>query len=104
MGAWNALYEANADLVIVGHDHTYERFAPQSPMGDYDPERGIRQIIVGTGGAGLYEFKTIAPNSEVRGNETKGVLKLTLHADRYTWEFVPVAGGDFTDSGSASCH
>lgn len=101
---WQALYEADADLVIVAHDHTYERFAPQTPTGELDMARGIRQIIVGTGGAGLYEFEIIAANSEVRGNSTKGVLKLTLHADRYQWEFVPVAGGDFDDSGSASCH
>jgi hypothetical protein len=101
---WNALYEANADLVLVGHDHLYERFAPQTPAGQLDLARGIRQITVGTGGGGLYEFEEIAPNSEVRGNQTKGVLKLTLHADRYDWEFVPVAGGDFRDSGSASCH
>jgi hypothetical protein len=103
-GAWHALYEAGADLVIVAHDHTYERFAPQTPLGQLDLARGMRQIIVGTGGAGLHEFGVVAPNSEARGNETKGVLKLTLHADRYNWEFIPVAGGDFTDSGSSSCH
>lgn len=103
-GAWNALYAAGADLVLVGHDHTYERFAPQTPTGELDMQRGIRQIIVGTGGAGAHEFVSVARNSEVRGNSTKGVLKLTLYADRYTWEFVPVAGGDFTDSGSSSCH
>ncbi|MGH7531164.1 MAG: Ig-like domain-containing protein [Gemmatimonadales bacterium] len=102
-GAWDALYAAGADVIIAAHDHTYERFAPQDPEGRLDLERGIRQFVVGTGGAGLYEFRGVAANSEVRNNESHGVLRLTLHPDRYEWEFVPVGGGGFTDAGSASC-
>jgi hypothetical protein len=90
--------------VVSGHDHTYERFAPQTPVGKVDASRGLREFVVGTGGAGLYAWATIAANSEVRNNTTRGVLKLTLYVDRYEWQFVPVAGASFTDTGSASCH
>ncbi|HJS42219.1 MAG TPA: Ig-like domain-containing protein [Gemmatimonadales bacterium] len=101
---WQALYEYGAEIVLSGHEHTYERFAPQTPDGGPDMSKGIRQFIVGTGGAGLYSFgATPRANSEVRHNSTRGVLKLTLHADRYEWQFVP-ASGSFTDSGSGSCH
>lgn len=101
---WQALYDAGADVVISGHDHLYERFAPQTPNGDVDMARGIRQFVVGTGGGGLYEFDDPpARNSEVRYNSTFGVLKLTLLQDRYEWRFIPVSGS-FTDNGSASCH
>jgi len=100
---WQALYDYGADVVLSGHDHTYERFTPQSPTGQADPTRGIREFVVGTGGAGLYPFPAIQPNSEVRENTTWGVLKLTLHATSYNWEFVPIAGQTFTDSGSANC-
>jgi hypothetical protein len=100
---WEALYEAGADLVLTGHEHNYERFAPQTPDGEYDAARGVRQITVGTGGAGTHGFNTPVPNSEVRDRSTYGVIKLTLHADRYEWEFVPVAGSSFRDSGSGSC-
>jgi hypothetical protein len=101
---WQALYDANADVVLSGHDHTYERFAPQTPTGVLDTVRGIRQFVVGTGGASLYDFPTIRPNSEVRDNTTHGVIKLTLRANGYDWEFVPVAGGTFRDAGSGRCH
>jgi hypothetical protein len=101
---WQALYDAGADVVIAGHDHIYERFAPQTPDGLVDLARGIRGFVVGTGGAGLYALEHPAANSEVRNNTTRGVLKLTLYSDRYDWTFVPVAGSSFTDSGSASCH
>ena len=100
---WNSLYEYGADVVLNGHDHTYERFAPQSPSGKAEPNRGIREFVVGTGGAGLYPFPSIQPNSEVRNNTTFGVLKLTLHATSYDWQFVPVAGQSFTDSGTGNC-
>lgn len=99
------LYAAGAEIVVNGHDHEYERFAPASPNGAADPVHGIRQFVVGTGGAPLYTFSTTpAPNSEVRNNTTRGVLKLTLGAGSYSWAFVPVAGNTFTDSGSGSCH
>lgn len=101
---WDALYAANADLILVGHDHLYERFAPQNPSGQLDTARGIREFVVGTGGAGLYEFTTIRPNSEVRKNSVWGVLKVTLHASSYDWKFEPIAGQTFAESGSQTCH
>ena len=99
---WQALYDYKADVIVNGHDHTYERFAPQNPNAQAD-SNGIREFVVGTGGAGLYPFPTIQPNSQVRNNTTYGVLKLTLHATSYDWQFVPIAGQNFTDSGSANC-
>jgi PKD repeat protein len=101
---WAALDAAGADVVIVGHDHDYERFAPQTASGTADPAFGIRSFVVGTGGAGLRGFATTAANSEVRDSDTFGVLKLTLHASSYDWAFVPVAGSTFTDTGSTPCH
>jgi Calcineurin-like phosphoesterase len=101
---WQALYEAGADVVVSGHDHDYERFAPQDPTGAADPVRGIRQFVVGTGGKNHYGFSTIMPNSEVHNSDTFGVLKLTLHATSYDWQFIPVAGKTFTDAGSGVCH
>lgn len=100
---WQALYDGGADVVIAAHDHLYERFAPQTPSGELDMSRGIRAFVVGTGGAGLYNFGSPEPNSEVRYNSTAGVLKLTLFQDRYEWRFIPTSGS-FTDNGSASCH
>ena len=101
---WDLLYHAGADVVINGHDHNYERFAPQDAEGRADPERGIRGFVVGTGGRSLYEFGPPMPNSEVRQSTTYGVLKLTLHATSYDWEFLPVAGSALTDLGSGTCH
>jgi uncharacterized protein YjdB len=100
---YQALYDADADVILTGHDHSYERFAPQTATGVADPARGIRQFVIGTGGRSFYSFGTIKPNSEVRNTGTWGVLKLTLHADRYDWEFVPVAGKTFTDTGTGMC-
>ena len=101
---WDILYEFRADVVVSGHDHLYERFAPQDPDGRLDPKRGIRQFTVGTGGAPLYEFARIQPNSERRDNQAHGVIKLTLGDRSYGWEFVPVAGNTFTDSGTDDSH
>jgi hypothetical protein len=101
---WQALYDFNADVVLSAHEHLYERYAPQTPQGVADPARGIRQFVVGTGGHSLTRFVAIQPNSEVRNNETFGVLKMELGADGYTWEFRPVVGGRFSDSGSGTCH
>jgi hypothetical protein len=101
---WDDLYNAGADVVIVGHEHNYERFAPQTGSGVADPARGLREFVVGTGGESHYSFGTPIANSEVRNNTAFGVLKLTLSAGVYTWQFVPVAGQTFTDSGSGSCH
>jgi acid phosphatase type 7 len=103
--AWEALYAADAEVVLNGHDHNYERFAPQSPSGAADDARGIRQFVVGTGGRELRPFRTtIESNSEVRNANTFGVLKLTLHPNSYEWKFVSVAGESFTDSGTSDCH
>jgi acid phosphatase type 7 len=102
---WDTLYKYNADVVLNGHEHVYERFAPQTPNAVADPQRGIRQFTVGTGGASVYMFKaTPEPNSEVRNATSLGVLKLTLRASGYDWQFVPVAGATFTDAGSGTCH
>jgi acid phosphatase type 7 len=98
------LYDAGADVVLSGHNHQYERFAPQKPDGTLDETSGIRSFVVGTGGGGaLYGFTTPEPNSEVR-YEGLGVLKLTLGSSSYAWEFVPVARSSFSDSGTGSCH
>jgi hypothetical protein len=96
------LHAHGADVAIAGHDHVYERFAPQDAEGRADSQ-GIRQFIAGTGGAKLYEFGPLRANSEARNGADHGVLKLTLHSRRYDWEFVPIAGGKFRDSGSAKC-
>lgn len=101
---WDTLYEGGVDVVLAGHDHTYERFAPQDPTGAPDPEHGIREFVVGTGGAGHYDFENMAANSEIRDNTAYGVLKLTLDPTGYAWEFVPIEGDAFTDSGSGTCH
>lgn len=101
---WDALYDAGADVVLAGHDHDYERFAPQTPSGAADGERGIRQFVVGTGGANLRGFETVRPNSEARNSKSHGLLKLMLGDGEYWWEFVPVAGGTFADAGHGGCH
>ena len=100
--AWNLMYQHGVDLVLSGHDHTYERFAPQDANGR-SSDRGIRQFVVGTGGYALYKMRTRAPNSEVFNGTTYGVLKLTLRSGRYDWEFIPIDGQTFRDSGSGSC-
>ena len=100
---WRTLYDANVDLVINGHDHVYERFAPQDPDGRPDFQRGIREFIVGTGGAMLYQFPQVRANSEVRAS-VWGVAVFTLASGGYQWEFVPVEGASFRDSGSGVCH
>jgi Calcineurin-like phosphoesterase len=101
---FQALYAANAEVVLTGHNHQYERFAPQTPTGALDTARGIRQFVVGTGGASHYELGPSKPNSQVRNADTYGVLRLTLHPDGYDWRFLPQAGRTFTDAGSDACH
>ena len=100
---WRTLYEFNVDLVINGHDHIYERFAPQDPDGRPDPDRGIREFIVGTGGAPLSEIQTVHANSEARGS-VWGVAVFRLGDNGFQWQFVPVDGETFQDSGSGGCH
>jgi acid phosphatase type 7 len=101
---WEALYAGGADVVLNGHDHNYQRFAPQDPEGRADPEGGIRQFVVGTGGKSHYEILDPIANTEVYNDDAFGVLKLTLRPGAYDWRFAPVEGEAFADSGSARCH
>lgn len=100
---WQDLYAAHAALVLAGHEHSYERFAPQDPDGHADPENGIREIVVGTGGRSHDPLGFSMANSEVRNSDTYGVIELTLTPGHYTWEFIPEEGKTFTDSGSGEC-
>jgi hypothetical protein len=101
---WQTLYNNNVDVVLNGHDHIYERFAPQTASGTLDNARGIRQFIVGTGGSNHTSLASIAANSQVRNTDTFGVLKLTLHPTSYDWQFVPEPGKTFSDAGTGPCH
>lgn len=100
---WQILHDAGAELVLNGHEHHYERFSEMNAAGTA-VQQGLREIVVGTGGAQLYPFGTPFPASQVRNNTAYGVLKLTLHSGSYDWEFIPAAGSTFTDSGSDTCH
>ena len=100
---WDVLYAAGADLVLNGHEHFYERFAPQTPDGVPDPVRGIRQITAGTGGRRSHPFKGVAPNSEVRRTGF-GVAALTLGKGGYEFEFMRASSGQLADAGSGVCH
>jgi hypothetical protein len=92
---WDALAAAGADVVLFGHDHDYERM---------EPIDGIRSFVVGTGGRSLYEWPgSVLPATEVRANDTYGLLQLTLGEAGYAWEFIPATGGSFSDSGSGVC-
>jgi fibronectin type 3 domain-containing protein len=101
---WRTLYAAGADLILVGHHHLYERFAPLTPDGDIDTQFGIRQFTVGTGGESHDPIREVKPTSEVRNNTAFGVLRVVLGPDSYTWQFIPVAGDTFTDFGSSLVH
>jgi acid phosphatase type 7 len=101
---WTLLYDSGAELVLNGHEHNYERFAPQDPSGHADAARGIVEIVAGTGGHSLYHLGSPEPNSVARNDSTFGVLELTLHPSSYDFEFRPISGDTFTDSGSVSCH
>ena len=101
---WQTLYDFEADLVLNAHEHVYERFAPQTPQGVPDPRRGIRQFTVGTGGHTLTPFRQPFRTSEVRANDDFGILRMELHPDQYSWEFIPVIGGTFNDFGGQRCH
>ncbi|MHB8695736.1 MAG: LamG-like jellyroll fold domain-containing protein [Solirubrobacteraceae bacterium] len=100
---YSDLYAAHATLVLNGHEHQYERFAPEDPSGKFDPLHGIVEIIAGTGGRSLEGFPTVAANSLVRNNTTYGILELTLMPTSYSFKLVPASGGTFTDSGSRPC-
>lgn len=102
--AYRALYAAGADVVLSGHDHDYERLAPLDPEGQRDPQRGIRQFVIGTGGAYFRPFLNLLPESEANKSFAFGVLRFTLRPDGYDWQFIPVEGEEYSDSGSATCH
>ncbi|HEX8452689.1 MAG TPA: metallophosphoesterase [Longimicrobium sp.] len=100
---WDALYEAGADVVLTGHDHIYERFAPMTPDGRADAARGIRSFVVGTGGRSLYDIASVAANSQFRQNTAIGIIRFELAESSYRWRFIPTSGAPM-DEGSASCH
>ncbi|HYI20994.1 MAG TPA: metallophosphoesterase [Candidatus Limnocylindrales bacterium] len=102
--AMELLYDHGAEIVLTGHDHSYQRYAPASPDGVADPVGGIRQWVVATGGASLYDFESDDPLTDVRDNTSHGVLRLDLGLGSYSWEFMASAGDTFTDSGTSSCH
>lgn len=102
-GLWRTLQGAGAEVVLNGHDHDYERFAPQTWRGHADSAHGIREFVVGTGGAILRPFEVIKPNSEVRSHTTHGVLRLRLHDGLYRWRFISTDGA-FSDAGTSICH
>jgi acid phosphatase type 7 len=101
---WQALYDFNAELVLSGHEHNYERFGPMTATGALDNSRGLASFVVGTGGVGHYGFGTIQPNSLVRDGATFGVLRLSLSEGSWSSLFIPVAGQSFSDSASGTCH
>jgi acid phosphatase type 7 len=100
---WQTLAEGSVDVALSGHDHMYERFASLNADGAADPQ-GLRSFVVGTGGRSHYTFGPTVFGSEVRDGSTYGVLKMTLEAERYSWQFLPAAGGIFTDVGADVCH
>jgi 3',5'-cyclic AMP phosphodiesterase CpdA len=100
---WDALYEAGADLVLNGHEHSYERFAPQDPQGRPDDARGIMELIVGTGGAALRGFHDPVANSQVRAAVSHGIVELRLDRAGWSWQF-DATDGAFRDAGSGRCH
>jgi hypothetical protein len=101
---WQDLYEAGAEIVINGHDHDYERFAPQDPDAKPDPARGISEFVVGTGGRHRRGFGPPKPNSEVRDSDPFVVLRITLYPDYYTWQFIPAGCATIADFGQGTCH
>jgi acid phosphatase type 7 len=101
---WEILYSAGADVVLNGHDHNYQRFAPQDPDGKADPRRGIREFVVGTGGKILYPIEDPLPNIQSYNDDSYGVLKLTLRPGGYDWQFVSALGSSFVDAGKDECH
>ena len=101
---WQALYDAGAEVVLTGHEHSYQRHKMLSGSSTPDPVYGLREFVVGTGGASHYSLGTPLPSTEAQNDNTYGVLKLTLRAGSYDWQFIPEAGKTFTDSGTGTCH
>ena len=102
---WQVLYDAGADVIVNGHEHNYERFAPQGPDGTLDTLRGIREFVAGTGGSGFYHFGPPIANSQDTTTQ-HGLLKLTLYDSAYHWDFIPIPAyaHPHADSGTALCH
>jgi len=100
---WRAAAAGGADIVLGGHDHLYERFAPMDGEGAAS-DRGVREFVVGTGGYNLTRIVAPQPNSEARNTRAFGVVQLTLYPDSYAWQFVPIAGQTYSDSGTGVCH
>lgn len=100
----DALYAAGADVILNGHQHDYQRFAPQNPSDQRDDARGLREFVVGTGGIGYYPFTGTAANLDASNASTYGVLQMTLRPTSYSWSFVPTKAGGYTDSGTTACH
>ncbi|MDX6228369.1 MAG: hypothetical protein QOI76_1759 [Frankiales bacterium] len=103
-GLYAALYAAQADVVLTGHNHDYERFAQMDSLGNAAPGRGVREFVVGTGGRSLEKFVSKPATTEARFNDSFGVLRMTLHPTSYDWQFVDAAGSHSTDSGTTACH
>jgi hypothetical protein len=101
---FRSLHSAGAEIVLSGHEHIYERFAPQKADGTADAVRGVRQFVIGTGGHELNPLGAPLPNSEFRINSSWGVLRLTLGPGNYSWQFLPVGGGAPIDAGTGTCH
>jgi acid phosphatase type 7 len=101
---WRLLYLNGVDVALTAHDHLYERFVPMAPDLHVDKAFGIRTFVVGTGGAQHYEVEHVQPNSVVRNDDSFGVISMTLRPSSYRWQFVPSAGGTFTDLGTGECH
>ena len=97
------LDRAGVDVLVSGHDHIYERFAPMDSTG-MRADAGVRQFVAGTGGNVLYAIERLEPNSEAQDVDDVGILKLTLHPRSYAWEFIPAARSEFHDAGSGTCH
>ncbi len=102
--AWQALQDVKADLVLSGHDHGYERFAPQDATANLAAGQGMRQFVIGNGGADLTPFRATKPNSLAQDNSTHGVLRMSLDATGYQWAFLPVDGSAPRDIGAARCN
>lgn len=105
MPLWQTLYNEGVDVLLVGHDHDYERFIPMDASGQADPSKGVREFVVGTGGGNLRPFENPPlPTTATRSFSTWGVLRLTLEPGKYAWRFLPVTPGGFTDLGVGTCH
>jgi hypothetical protein len=99
-----AVQKAGVDIILNGHDHIYERFGPQTAEAVANPTGGVREFVIGTGGAPTYPFRLIKPNSEVRNNNSHGVVRFNLAPGRYSWRYEAIAGSSFSDTGSGQCH